>query len=207
MLLAATDFHNGHVDVFDANFNFVSSSMFTDPNIPAGYAPFNIRKLGSNIFVTYAKQLGPDNEDDEAGPGNGYVSIFNADGSFNRRFTSQGALNSPWGIEMLKLNHGFNDDGDSQDENEDVDTDDDDSTAVPIVLIGNFGDGHINQYRMDGTLVGPLMSNGAAIEIEGLWAISYAPQGNTAYRDVRNRIYFTAGPDDEEHGVFGYIGR
>ena len=53
--------------------------------------------------------------------------------------------------------------------------------------------------------MGAMMSNGAPIEIEGLWAISYPPQGNAAYMEARNRLYFTAGPDDEEHGLFGYV--
>jgi uncharacterized protein (TIGR03118 family) len=194
-MLYAADFHNGHVDAFDASFNYVSSSMFSDPTIPAGFAPFNIRKLGNKLFVAYAKQLAPDNEDDEAGPGNGYVNIFNLDGSFVRRFASQGALNSPWGLELLKQNNGF-----------EVETDTTD-TSHQIILVGNFGDGHINQYDMNGNLVGPLMSGGQALEIEGLWSISYPPQGNPAYMQDRNRIYFTAGPDDEEHAVFGYISR
>jgi len=196
--LYATDFHNGHVDVFDQNFNYVSSSMFNDPTMSAGYAPFNIRKIGSQLFVTYAKQLGPENEDDEAGPGNGYVDIYNTDGSFVRRFASQGALNSPWGLEMLKQNSGF-----------EIETDETDSedVAQQIILVGNFGDGHINQYRIDGTPMGPLMDHGTPIAIDGLWSISYPPQGNPTYRDVRNWLYYTAGPDGEEHGVFGYISR
>jgi len=193
--LYATDFHNGHVDVFDQSFNYVSSTMFNDPNMPAGFAPFNIRKLGDKLFVTYAKQLAPENEDDVAGPGNGYVDIYNTDGTFVRRFASQGSLNSPWGLEMLKQNSGF-----------DVATETDDSTEIQI-LVGNFGDGHINAFDINGNLVGPLKSHGQAIVIEGLWSISYPPQGNQAYRDVRNRLYFTAGPDDEEHGIFGYISR
>jgi len=193
--LYATDFHNGHIDVFDQNFNYISSTMFNDPTIPSGFAPFNIRKLGDKLYVTYAKQLGPENEDDEAGPGNGYVNVFNTDGTLVRRFASQGVLNSPWGMEILKQNNGF-----------EVETDDS-ADASPIILIGNFGDGHINSFDVNGNPIGPLMTQGQAIEIEGLWSISYPPQGNAAYRDVRNRLYFTAGPDDEEHGIYGYISR
>src|SRR5262249_62133522 len=69
--LYATDFHNGTVDVFDSHFHQVQlAGSFTDPNIPAGFAPFGIKNIGGIFFVTYAKQLGPDNHDDQARPGN-----------------------------------------------------------------------------------------------------------------------------------------
>jgi uncharacterized protein (TIGR03118 family) len=188
----ATDFHNGKVDIFDHNFTFIGNNMFSDPTIPADFAPFNIREIEGKVFVTYAKQLGPDNKDDEAGLGNGYVNMFNAGGILKHRFASQGALNSPWGIEILKFNNGFAI-----------------APELPFarqtILIGNFGDGHINAYDGTGMFLGQLQSNGSPIEIEGLWAISYPPQQNTAYMTARNRIYFTAGPDEEEHGLFGYI--
>jgi uncharacterized protein (TIGR03118 family) len=188
----ATDFHNGKVDIFDHNFAFIGNNMFSDPTIPAGFAPFNIREIDGKVFVTYAKQLAPENKDDEAGPGNGYVNIFNTGGRFKQRFASGMHLNSPWGIELLKFNNGFAI-----------------APELPLaqqtILIGNFGDGHINAYDGTGMFLSELQSNGSPIEIEGLWAISYPPQENTAYKDARNRIYFTAAPDQEEHGVFGYI--
>ncbi len=197
--LYVTDFHNGKIDVLDQNFNYVHKS-FTDPNIPAGFAPFNIRLLGGKLYVTYAKQLAPDNEDDEAGPGNGYVDIFNTDGSFVRRFTSKGPLNSPWGLEVLR--------GKMDDEQGDYDSQGDERIIQHDdlnILVGNFGDGHINVYSSSGQLKGQLKMHGKAIEIEGLWALSYPPQNNSAYSTVSNWLYFTAGPDDEEHGVFGFI--
>jgi uncharacterized protein (TIGR03118 family) len=191
-VIYATDFHNGKVDMFDQNFAFIGNDKFADPSIPAGFAPFNIKAIGNRLFVTYAKQLGPDNEDDEAGAGNGYVNVFDAGGTLMQRFASQGTLNSPWGIELVKGNNG--------------------SAATPIlplkqqtILIGNFGDGRINAYDGTGQFQGQLQSNGTPIEIEGLWALSYPPQANGAYTASRNRLYFTAGPDDEEHGLFGYL--
>jgi len=69
--LYATNFKGNAVDVFDASFNYVSSITFTDPTLPAGYAPFNIKSINGQLYVTYALQLGPDNEDDDAGPGHG----------------------------------------------------------------------------------------------------------------------------------------
>jgi len=73
-----------------------------------------VKLIDSFLYVTYAKQLGPDNEDDEAGPGNGFVDIYNINGTFVKRFTSQGNLNSPWGIAKVPGGGG--------------------------ILIGNFGD-------------------------------------------------------------------
>nr|WP_315201018.1 TIGR03118 family protein [uncultured Flavobacterium sp.] len=190
--LYATDFHNGKVDMFDQNFNFVGNNMFADATIPAGFAPFNIKKIGNKLFVTYAKQLAPDNEDDEAGAGNGYVNIFDTGGQLIHRFASEGTLNSPWGIELMKYTIGFELTPDSPPSQE-------------TILIGNFGDGRINAYDGKGKFIGQFQKNGSPLEIEGLWQISYPPQENTAYEASRNRLYFTAGPDDEEHGLFGYI--
>ena len=190
--LYATDFHNGKVDIFDQNFTFVGNNMFADPKIPWGYAPFNIRKIGNRLFVTYAKQLAPDNEDDEAGPGHGYVNVFNLSGQLKQRFASEGTLNSPWGIEQMKYVSEF--------ELAPVTP-----PAQETILIGNFGDGRINAYAGNGKFLGQLQKNGSPLEIEGLWQISYPPQENAAYKDYLNRLYFTAGPDGEEHGLYGYI--
>src|SRR6185295_5878894 len=118
-----------------------------DPNIPSGFAPFNIRNFDGLLFVTYAKQLGPENADDEKGPGNGYVDIFNTDGSFVQRFVSQGELNSPWGMEKV-------------------------SGVGGGMLIGNFGNGKINMYDMNGNFVKPLKSGGEPLKIEGLWSLT-----------------------------------
>lgn len=193
-LLYATDFHNAKVDIFDQNFNFIGNSMFVDATIPAGYAPFNIRMIDNKLFVTYAKQLAPDNEDDETGPGFGYVNTFNLDGTLIGRFASEGVLNAPWGIEKARANGGAS----PQSQNN--------PATSTTILIGNFGDGRINIFDADGNFLGQLMHEGEPIEIDGLWGISYPPSFPT-FTEVRNRLYFTAGPDDEEHGVFGYISK
>jgi uncharacterized protein (TIGR03118 family) len=192
--LYATDFHNNKVDIFDQNFNFVGNNMFVDATIPAGFAPFNIRKINDKLYVTYAKQLAPDNEDDEAGPGFGYVNTFHLDGTLIGRFASEGVLNAPWGIEKGRENGGAS----PQSQNN--------AAAGTTILIGNFGDGRISAFDADGNFLGQLMHDGAPLEIEGLWGLSYPPQ-LSVFTEVRNRLYFTAGPDDEEHGVFGFISR
>ncbi len=108
--LYATDFHNNKIDVFDKHFQKVplganGFDTFTDPNEPAGFAPFGIKDINGTLFVSYAKQLGPDNTDDQEGPGNGFIDTFDTSGHFLGRFASGTAaggtltqLNSPIGI-------------------------------------------------------------------------------------------------------------
>jgi uncharacterized protein (TIGR03118 family) len=179
--LYATDFHNNKIDVYDMNFNLVTGKSFLDPYIPAGFAPFNIQKIEDKLYVTYAKQLGPDNMDDEAGPGNGFVNIFNTDGTLERRFASNGTLNSPWGIALAPPGFG---------------------KFKNAILIGNFGNGHINAFDSYGNFLGQLDDNGNPIVIDGLWALVF-PLNNLP--GDPNQLFFSAGPDDENHGLFGYI--
>src|SRR5206468_8645851 len=96
--LFATNFHAGTVDVFDQNFKPVHPrGGFIDPKIPAGYAPFGIAAINSHLYVTYAQQ-DADKKDDVAGPGHGFIDIFDTEGHLLKRFTSQGQLNSPRGM-------------------------------------------------------------------------------------------------------------
>ena len=183
--LYAANFRAGRIDVFDKDWMAVNTKPFMDPNLPAGYAPFNIHAVGEQLYVMYAK-VNPDEGEEEKGPGLGYVDIYNTDGSFVKRFVSKGQLNAPWGIAWAPA--GF------------FDTDE---NAQPAILIGNFGDGHINAYNTEGNFLGQLRAHGNPIVIDGLWAISFAPA--TATSISPDRLYFTAGPDDEQDGLFGYI--
>jgi uncharacterized protein (TIGR03118 family) len=203
--LYAANFKTGKIDVWDKNFGPVSMP-FWDPQIPAGYAPFNIQAVGSWLVVLYAK-VGPTG-DEETGQGKGFVNIFNTDGSFVRRFASKGPLNAPWGVAQAPASFFEDNDGDDDDHNSG-----DDKTGKkhishgknnqPIMLVGNFGDGYINAYSLNGEFLGQLRAHGKAISIEGLWALSFPPSTVTAVDP--DRLYFTAGPDDEKDGVFGYL--
>ncbi len=183
-MLYATDFHNGRVDVFDASFHQVLRHAFRDPSLPAHFAPFGIQELGGHIFVTYAKQ-DADGEDDVQGPGLGYVDMFTAHGVLLGRVASRGALNAPWGLAWAPEDFGrFGGD----------------------LLIGNFGDGRINAYVWDGSAFareGLLRrANGNPVWIDGLWALAF---GNGGPAGATNSLFFTAGPQDESHGLFGRI--
>jgi uncharacterized protein (TIGR03118 family) len=191
--LYATDFHNGRVDVFDSSFHLVTlSGNFTDPNLPAGFAPFGIQNINGTLYVTYALQ-DEDAEDDVAGPGNGFVDAYDLNGNFIQRVASAGELNSPWGLALAPEGFGrFSGD----------------------LLVGNFGDGRIHAFvpttlTSDGEFeaVGLLHSSaGKPIQIEGLWALQFG-HGTAAVgpNGLTTTLFFTAGPADEDHGLFGSI--
>jgi len=181
IFLYAANFRQSRIDVFDSNFQAVTKT-FADPNLPEGYSPFNIQNLGGQLYVTYAK-LGSDGYE-EKGAGLGYVDVYNPNGSLVKRFASQGDLNAPWGVARAPA--GFLD-----------------GNSSSVILIGNFGDGYILAYSPDGSLIGKLSSNGMPIAIDGLWGISFAP--SSASTIPATRLFFAAGPNDEQNGLFGYI--
>jgi uncharacterized protein (TIGR03118 family) len=181
--LYVANFKGQKVDVFDKNFNYVTTKPFSDPAIPPGFGPFNIQNINGNLYVSYAKLLAPDNEDDEKGAGNGYVNVFNPNGTLIKRFATQGVLNSPWGITVAPSGFGKYKDA---------------------ILIGNFGDGRISAFNTTGTYLGQLEnSSNNPISIEGLWGL-IVPQNNVPAGDP-NQLFFTAGPQDEERGLYGYL--
>jgi uncharacterized protein (TIGR03118 family) len=184
--LYASDFHNARVDMFDSGFNLVNSpGAFVDPGLPHGFAPFGIQTIGGKILVTYAKQ-DADAEDEVAGQGLGFVDAFDTSGAFLGRVATRGQLNAPWGLALAPATFGrFGGD----------------------LLVGNFGDGRINAYAPQSN--GPFEfrgrlrdGNGKALVIDGLWALQF---GNGAAAGPTDTLFFTAGPDEESHGLFGKI--
>ncbi|MGA2284849.1 MAG: TIGR03118 family protein [Dehalococcoidia bacterium] len=179
----AANFRAGTVDVFDRNFAPATlAGSFSDPSLPAGFAPFGIRNIGGKIYVTYALQDAA-KHDDAAGPGNGFVDVYDTNGNLIKRLISNGNLNSPWGLALAPNHFGaFSHD----------------------LLVGNFGDGHINAYNIHtGALDGQLDDmNGAPITIMGLWGLAFG-NGNAA--GPTNTLFFTAGINGEADGLFGSL--
>jgi len=183
--LYATDFHNRRVDVFDQDFqpaSGLSQSAFVDPSLPAGYAPFGIQSIDGRLYVTYAQQDAA-GEDDVKGPGFGYVNLFETDGKLVRRVASNGSLNAPWGVAKASSRFGLYSDD---------------------LLIGNFGDGQIHAYSADSDEDRGVLNdkNGAPIVIDGLRDLKF---GNNKLAGDSDSLYFTAGPADESHGLFGRL--
>jgi uncharacterized protein (TIGR03118 family) len=186
-MLYATDFANGRVDVFDGSWKPVSTAGgFRDPFLPHGYAPFGIQQINGNIFVTFAKQQAG-SDDELAGPGLGIVDEFSPGGVWEHRVGSFGGLNAPWGIAMTP-SAGF-------------------GTHHAELLVGNFGDGHINRFvQLPFGFWFPLGQlrgdDRRPLAIDGLWGIGF---GNGLFNAPTTSLYFAAGPADEQHGLFGMV--
>ncbi len=181
--LYAANFAGGSVDAFDGGFNAVATSGgFADPNLPAGYAPFNVQTLGGEVYVAYAI-VDPATGEELPGAGNGIVNVFDTNGNLLRHLTAGGPLNAPWGLTLAPA--GFGSFGGS-------------------LLVGNFGDGTIHAFDpVSGALLGQLLApGGAPIQNDGLWALTFGNGGAGGSPDI---LYFTAGLDDETHGLFGSL--
>jgi uncharacterized protein (TIGR03118 family) len=184
--LYATDFANGRVDVFSSTWGpGVATGGFTDPNLPSGYAPFGIANVNGMVVVTFAKQEAG-STDEQHHQGFGVVDAFDTNGDLISRVATHGQLNAPWGIAMAPAGFG---------------------PFAGDLLIGNFGDGQINAYapQADGSWerAGALRdSSGRQISIDGLWGIGF---GNNAAAGPATTLYFAAGPNDENDGLFGSI--
>jgi uncharacterized protein (TIGR03118 family) len=167
------------INVFDSTWTLKTlSGNFTDPNPIAGFVPFNVQNIGGNLYVTYA-MISP-----KGGPlPGGYVDEFDTDGNFIKRIATDGSLFAPWGITIAPSAFGsFSND----------------------LLIGNFGNGEILAYDPTtdaflGTLNG---SNGLPLVNDFLWALETRAPGGTFNP---NAVYFSAGINDEQDGLFGEI--
>jgi uncharacterized protein (TIGR03118 family) len=182
--LFATNFHAGTIDVFDSTFKPVHTrAEFRDSQIPDGYAPFGISSINAKLYVTYALQ-DASKKDDVRGAGHGFIDIFDTEGRLLKRFTSQGALNSPWGMAWAPF-EGF-------------------GKFNNALLVGNFGDGAINAFDFDsGEAIGTVSdAGGKPINIPGIWALQF---GLGVAGASSNTLFFTAGIASEKHGLFGTL--
>ena len=182
----AADFHNARVDVFNGGWHLVTPpGAFVDPELQDGYAPFGIQAIGNRIFVSYAKQ-DEAGEDEIAGQGRGFVDAYDLQGNLLARVAQHGQLDAPWGLALAPPGFG---------------------RFAGDLLVGNFGDGEINAYEeLDnghfehrGTLRD---ADGNKLTIDGLWALEF---GNGGANGTPDQLFFTAGPQDESHGLFGRI--
>jgi uncharacterized protein (TIGR03118 family) len=188
-LLYAANFSAGKIDVFDPDFSAAKTAAgaFTDPSLPKGFAPFNVQVLGGKFYVTYAKQDST-KHDEVDGHGLGFVDVYNLDGTGMQRLVSRGDLNAPWGLALAPPASATSDFG----------------ALAGALLVGNFGNGRIHAYNATtGAPMGQLVDpDGEPVVIPGLWALQAGNGGNGGDKGT---IYFTAGLDHENHGLFGSL--
>ena len=206
----AANFGAKKINVWDTTFAPVDMP-FKDPTLPDEYSPYNIQAVGDSLFVMYAKlkTTDPGAGHGVAGDGFGYVSVFSTDGTFGRRFASQGTLNIPWGVTMAPasflqdedVQNSSTENGGNGTKNSSASRDNH-QLNEPVILIGNFGDGRINVFSLGGRFLGQLQTHKHTLVIDGLWSLSFPPA--SANIDA-GRLYFTAGPDSEQDGLFGFI--
>jgi uncharacterized protein (TIGR03118 family) len=176
-LLYAADWGKGTIDVFKGNFQQIDRGAFQDPAIPSGFRPFNVQDINGTIFVTYAQFAPATGADTGTG---GFVAEFTRDGVLKATLNGNGPFNSPWGVAQAPAGFG-NLGGD--------------------LLVGNFGDGHINAFDANGNFVGVLRdASGSPITIGNLWALRF---GNGAGAGDANTLFFTAGVTDAPTTLFG----
>jgi uncharacterized protein (TIGR03118 family) len=183
--LLSANFRAGTIDVLKGDTAAPNlTGKFLDPNLPSGYAPFNIQVLGNTIYVTYALQDSAKHDDDPGG-GHGFVTAFDLQGNFLGRVAAMGTLNSPWGLAIAPASF---------------------TGLVGDLLVGNFGDGTIDVFNPDPTTPGFLGAlsgiDGKPIVIDGLWGLI---PGNDGMGGSSQKIYFSAGPNDEMNGLFGVL--
>ena len=171
--LYAADNANNEVDVYDGRFNLVNS--FTDPAVPAGFAPFGIQDINGQVYVTYASQTGGSN---------GLIDIFTESGTLVKRLAHGSPLNQAWGLAMAPSDFG--------------------TLSGMLLVSNNLPAGTINAFDPNtGKFVGTIKNSaGKNIQIPGLWGIEFG--GGAALNGKTNQLFLTAGPKNTD-GYFGVI--
>jgi uncharacterized protein (TIGR03118 family) len=184
VLYAANFTAGGGINVFNSSFGAITTpGAFVDPNLPAGFAPYNIQLLNGNLYVEYA-QVGGGVGNASRGAGLGFVDVFDVNGNLLQRLVSGSVLNAPWGVVFAPAGFGsFGGD----------------------LLVGNFGDGTINAFNpTTGAYIGTLDDqNGNPIVNQDLWALEFRTNGGSGSNP--NALYFDAGINREVDGLFGEL--
>ena len=185
--LYVTDFQNGIIRVIDNQWRDITDRVpFARPaNLPAHWNPYNVQLLGDRLYVTFAAidLTAEEAAFDAPGPGVGRVFAYDLDGRIVQQFADAGRLNSPWGLAIAPENFG---------------------ALSRTLLVANFGDGTIaafdpvtgefRDYMRD--------ADGKPIAIDGIWGLAF---GNGVSLGDADSLYFTAGPNVEQDGIFGRL--
>jgi hypothetical protein len=217
-VIYAADFKNGQIDVFSNAFKLVSGSgsfPFTDPKLPAGYAPYGIQAVSNagttQILVAYAANNVSTLAEptpyavaaagtpvrqipaalNVSGLGMGQVDAYDVNGNLLKTLVpAGGVLNGPWGMALAPSGFG---------------------SIAGDLLVGNFGDGFTDNGSgaidvfdpSSGAFLGALADGqGNALAIPGLWSLQF---GNGAQSQPLTTLFFTAGTTNEANGSYGRI--
>ena len=95
--LLAANTKTGNVDVFNGTATQPAlPGNFKDPNLPAGFVPYNVQILNGVVYVTY----------EQPGKTGGVVDAFSTSGNFLARIGSGGSLDQPWGLAIAPTSFG-----------------------------------------------------------------------------------------------------
>jgi uncharacterized protein (TIGR03118 family) len=185
-LLLAANFAERTVDVYDGDMELIA--QLSDPSAPAGYAPFNVQSINATIYVTFARQ-DADPHGEVKGRGRGFIDLLDIQTQTFHRFISGNdvggdlrAIDAPWGLAVAPDTFGQH---------------------AGELLVGNFGTGTIMAFDERGRFKGLLKGvSGNPVVNNGLWSLAFG-SGNRA--GVPATLYFTAGPENETHGLFGSL--
>jgi uncharacterized protein (TIGR03118 family) len=196
--LYVTNFRSAKVEVYDTNFKRVhlGEDAF-DPDadgdhegdrddrdrIPAGFAPFNIQNIGGTLFVTYAMQDAL-RHDPVGGDGLGFVELFTPAGKHIGHLQHGNWFNAPWGVVWTTRDFG---------------------EFSNAILVGNFRSGWIAAFNgFTHKFIGFVLDTktNSPMFIDGLWSLTF---GNEANAGPSNTLFFTAGINNENDGLFGTI--
>jgi uncharacterized protein (TIGR03118 family) len=182
--LYVADFRKSLVLIFDKNFHRQPQmeGRFVDDELPRGYAPFNVQNIGGNLYVAYAAQDSA-KHDEIDGAGLGYVDIYSTSGRLLKRLEHGSWFNAPWGLVQASGDFG---------------------KYSHDILVGQFGSGEILAFNpLTGHFEGRLQdAANNPIQIDGLWGLAF---GNGTGAGPATSLYFAAGSNHEQDGLFGSI--
>jgi uncharacterized protein (TIGR03118 family) len=183
LLYAADDGPNRKVDVYNDSFQKkdLGPSAFVDPSVPKEFAPYGIQTVTDangveTVWVTYTGLNKAQS---------GFVSAFTTTGALKSSVHVTGPLHSPWGIALAPADFG--------------------PFSNALLVSNNIPRGRIDAFDpTSGAYLGFLKdASGKAIEVDDIWAIQFGHDGGP--NGAHNQLFFTAGPDNYGHGIFGVI--
>ena len=183
-LLYATDLKGRAVDVFNAQFQHVTSveEAIAKIGLPVGFAPYGITNLGGTLYVTIVK-TNATGTDQANGNASGLVAAITPEGKLIGTLETGDFLNAPWAVALAPSDFG---------------------QYSHDLLVSNNGNGVIDVFSpTTGKFLGKLKDgNNNVIKINGIWGIAFG--SGTAGGGPSTSLYFAAQPSTGG-GLFGTL--